>query len=93
MTRRGLRTCLLRYNEECFPQQLAPLRGREIPMPYRLLIAEDSQTTRKQMERLLELEGAYQVDTVGDGKAALEALTSKPYSLPSNVAVSSTPGM
>jgi DNA-binding NtrC family response regulator len=50
-------------------------------MPYRLLIAEDSQTTRKQMERLLELEGAYQVDTVGDGKAALEALTSKPYQL------------
>jgi DNA-binding NtrC family response regulator len=50
-------------------------------MPYRLLIAEDSRSTRKQMERLLELDGNYKVDTVGDGKAALEALTSEPYQL------------
>ncbi len=48
-------------------------------MARRVLIAEDSEQTRKQMKTLLESEGAYQVDTAGDGLEALEALEKKPY--------------
>jgi DNA-binding NtrC family response regulator len=49
-------------------------------MKRRVLIAEDSEKTREQLRQLLEADSAYEVDTTGDGHAALEALTSKPYS-------------
>jgi DNA-binding NtrC family response regulator len=49
-------------------------------MKRRVLIAEDSAQTREQLRSLLEADGAYQVDTTGDGKSALEALTSQHYS-------------
>ena len=39
-------------------------------MQRRILIAEDSEQTRKQLKTLLEADGAYRVDTVGDGRAA-----------------------
>ena len=40
----------------------------------RVLIAEDDPSVRKAVERVLELEN-YAVTSVGDGAAALEALT------------------
>ena len=46
----------------------------------RILIAEDSTQTRTQMKTLLEADGSFQVDTVGDGNAALAALEQQPYS-------------
>jgi DNA-binding NtrC family response regulator len=49
-------------------------------MARRVLIAEDSEQIRKQMKTLLEAEGAYQVDTAGDGLEALEMLEKQPYS-------------
>src|SRR5581483_7109370 len=45
----------------------------------RILIAEDSATTRKQLQQLLEDSLGVVVDTVGDGSEALEALTERPY--------------
>jgi DNA-binding NtrC family response regulator len=48
-------------------------------MPYSVLIAEDSEATCKQLKKLLEADGAYEVDTVGDGHAAVEALSRRPY--------------
>jgi DNA-binding NtrC family response regulator len=48
-------------------------------MKRRILIAEDSETTREQLRKLLEVDGVYEVDTTSDGQAALEALTSRPY--------------
>src|SRR5437016_2303837 len=49
-------------------------------MQRRILIAEDSATTRAQLRQLLEADGAYQVDTTGDGRSALEALNRNHYS-------------
>jgi DNA-binding NtrC family response regulator len=51
----------------------------EPAMPYRILIAEDSEVACKQLKALLEADGAYEVDTVGDGHAAVEALAGRPY--------------
>jgi DNA-binding NtrC family response regulator len=48
-------------------------------MQRRILIAEDSEQTRKQLKTLLEADGAYLVDTVNEGQAALEALTRENY--------------
>jgi DNA-binding NtrC family response regulator len=47
----------------------------------RLLIAEDSEATRTQFQKLLESEPDIHVDTVADGTAALEALLDHSYSL------------
>src|SRR5579884_3929583 len=49
-------------------------------MPYRVLVAEDSEQTRQQLKTLLEADGSYQVDTVGDGRAACTALDQVAYS-------------
>jgi DNA-binding NtrC family response regulator len=49
--------------------------------PHRVLIADDCETTRRQFRFLLEEGGAFAVDAVADGRAALEALTAQPYSL------------
>jgi DNA-binding NtrC family response regulator len=49
-------------------------------MARRILIAEDSEQTRKQLRTLLEADGLYQVDTTGDGKSALEMLMHGSYS-------------
>src|SRR6266540_565288 len=41
----------------------------------RILVAEDNAQVRNQMREILEAEGDLLVDTVGDGKEALTALT------------------
>jgi DNA-binding NtrC family response regulator len=50
-------------------------------MPRRILIAEDSEPTREQLRKLLQADGAYQVDTTGDGRSALTLLQKNSYSL------------
>src|SRR5262245_23386975 len=47
----------------------------------RILIAEDSETTRQQLKHLLEGNLDATVDTAADGSEALEALTKEPYSV------------
>jgi DNA-binding NtrC family response regulator len=50
-------------------------------MQHRILIADDSEPLRESLRQMLQDDGAYQVDTVADGKAALELLTDHNYSL------------
>jgi DNA-binding NtrC family response regulator len=47
----------------------------------RILIAEDSASTREHLKEMLEADLGVIVDTVGDGKEALEALIDRPYSI------------
>ena len=49
-------------------------------MARRILLAEDSEQTRRQLKTLLEADGAYEVDTAADGKAALDAFEKHSYS-------------
>ncbi len=51
---------------------------QELPTRRRILIAEDSESTRQQLQKLLESTLDVQVDTVGDGSQALKALTAQP---------------
>jgi DNA-binding NtrC family response regulator len=53
----------------------------EAPMERRILLAEDSKTTSEQLRTLLQAGGQFKVDVVGDGEAALHALTEHPYSI------------
>src|SRR5437667_5441027 len=59
--------------------------GALVPEPValkrRILIADDSATTRKDLQHLLEIDLGVVVDTAGDGSEALEALTERPYSV------------
>jgi DNA-binding NtrC family response regulator len=50
-------------------------------MRRRLLIADDSETTRELLHKLLSADDTLEVDTLSDGRAALEALTQHHYSL------------
>ncbi len=50
-------------------------------MQRRILIADDNELTRQQLQKLLEADKKLKVDTVGDGAQALEALTGQNYSL------------
>jgi DNA-binding NtrC family response regulator len=50
-------------------------------MQRRILIAEDNELTRQQLQQLLEAEPKVQVDTTGDGLEALQALIERNYSL------------
>jgi two-component system response regulator AtoC len=50
-------------------------------MQHRILIADDSETLRESLCQMLQSDGAYLVDTVADGRAALEMLTRNSYSL------------
>jgi DNA-binding NtrC family response regulator len=47
----------------------------------RILIAEDGETARKQLQQLLESNPLLSVDAVGNGSEALEALLERPYSI------------
>lgn len=49
-------------------------------MKGRILIVDDEKNTRKSLEEILRLEG-YDVDSVGDGKSAVEALDESTYEL------------
>ncbi len=50
-------------------------------MQHRILIAEDSDTTREPLRLMLESAGLFQVDTVADGRSALDLLARHHYSL------------
>jgi DNA-binding NtrC family response regulator len=50
-------------------------------MERRILLAEDSKATSEQLRTLLEAGDQFKVDTVGDGEAALHALTEHQYSI------------
>jgi DNA-binding NtrC family response regulator len=47
----------------------------------RILVADDSPATCKQLQQLLEADAGVVVTTVGDGREALEALIERPYSI------------
>lgn len=47
----------------------------------RILLAEDSTSTREHLKEMLESDLGVAVDTVGDGKEALQALIERPYSI------------
>jgi DNA-binding NtrC family response regulator len=50
-------------------------------MERRILLAEDSRDTREQLRTLLTVGDHFTVDTVGDGEAAWQTLTERPYSI------------
>jgi DNA-binding NtrC family response regulator len=50
-------------------------------MQRRLLVVEDDEVTRQQLQKLLETAAGLQVDTIGDGAAALKLLNDRNYSL------------
>jgi DNA-binding NtrC family response regulator len=50
-------------------------------MQRRILIAEDNELGRQQLQKLLEADRKLKVDTVGDGIQALEAVSSQNYSV------------
>jgi DNA-binding NtrC family response regulator len=51
------------------------------PVPRRVLIAEDNELTRQQLQQLLEADCKIQVDTTGDGQEALRSLMNHNYSI------------
>src|SRR5262245_18742122 len=57
------------------------LAAGDAPAGWRILLAEDDVTARKSLQLLLRLDPRFQVDAVGDGTAALEALTTGTYHL------------
>src|SRR5438093_7824425 len=50
-------------------------------VPRRLLIVEDNEVARRQLQQLLETDHGVQVDTVADGTEALQDLTEHSYSI------------
>jgi DNA-binding NtrC family response regulator len=50
-------------------------------MQRKLLIADDNEQIRDSLRLLLEADGAFQVDTIGDGRSALAALLEKNYNI------------
>jgi DNA-binding NtrC family response regulator len=50
-------------------------------MKRRILIADDSETTRKNLQKILETDPDLEVVAVANGKQALEQLVAQPYSL------------
>jgi DNA-binding NtrC family response regulator len=50
-------------------------------MQHRILIAEDSASTREPLRLMLEEAGQFQVDTTADGRSALDMLAKHSYSL------------
>ncbi|HXG13441.1 MAG TPA: sigma-54 dependent transcriptional regulator [Gemmataceae bacterium] len=59
----------------------APPAGNPGLLQRRILIAEDSESTRKQLQQLLGADPELRVDTVADGTQALKALLEQPYSV------------
>jgi DNA-binding NtrC family response regulator len=56
-----------------------PRNGR--PVRKQVLIVEDNEVTRKQLQQLLQGDGVLQVDTASNGRQALQKLEEKPYSI------------
>ena len=59
----------------------APLLNGSQERKRRILVADDSATTRQQLRQLLEADTGVVVDAVADGGEALEALLARPYSI------------
>jgi DNA-binding NtrC family response regulator len=55
--------------------------GEPFPMPRRILIVEDNDAERRQLQRLLEANPQLRIESTGDGKAALQWLGERSYSL------------
>src|SRR5437867_994648 len=53
----------------------------DFTMQRRILIVEDHEAGRQQLQKLLEVEQKIVVDTVNDGAKALEALSGQNYSI------------
>jgi DNA-binding NtrC family response regulator len=47
----------------------------------RVMVVEDHEATRRQLQHVLQVDPSFQVDAFHDGKAALEALSQTPYSI------------
>jgi DNA-binding NtrC family response regulator len=67
------------------PAEAAPnSAAKDDPAPgpkRRILVADDSAATCKQLQQLLEADAAVAVTTASDGREALEALIERPYSI------------
>jgi DNA-binding NtrC family response regulator len=67
---------------EAAPPGAAPVEDGAEPAPKRrVLIVEDNETARKQIQVFLETEPGLVVDTAANGSDALKALTDRPYSV------------
>jgi DNA-binding NtrC family response regulator len=51
------------------------------PKPRRILLVEDDDVARKQLQRLLQVDSQLQVEALEDGEAALKAVTEEVYSI------------
>ncbi len=74
--------CALLVRESSSPRSRRPAPGPPTPaVPRaRILVAEDDATSRKVVRRLLEKRG-HRVDTVGDGRSAVDACLRRVYDL------------
>ncbi len=72
-----------RPTDSTFPSTVRAAHDKSAPVALkrRILIAEDSNATRVQLQKLLESEPDLCVDMVRDGREALAALTERPYSI------------
>src|SRR5262249_9245317 len=67
---------------EAAPPEAAPVEaGATPPSRRRVLIVEDNETARKQIQVFLETEPDLAVDTAANGSDALKALNDRPYSV------------
>src|SRR5438128_1771578 len=55
--------------------------GESLALKRRILIVEDDEVNRKQLEYLLEADADLQIDGTSNGKIALEWLTERNYSI------------
>jgi DNA-binding NtrC family response regulator len=69
------------HTEGAAETQTRPKSKESSQMERRVLIAEDNEVNRQQMKQVLETDPNLRVDTAGDGKGALEALTARGYSI------------
>ena len=65
---------------EATPQEATPV-GPASASKRRILIVEDNETARKQIQVFLEADPSVIVDTAANGSDALKALTDRPYSV------------
>src|SRR4029079_514132 len=65
---------------EAAPLEPTPV-GPASPSKRRVLIVEDNETARKQIQVFLETDPGLCVDTAPNGSDALQALTDRPYSV------------
>jgi DNA-binding NtrC family response regulator len=67
---------------EAAPSEAPPTEAGEAPASKRrVLIVEDNETARKQIQVFLEADPGLAVDTAANGSDALKALTERPYSV------------